>query len=43
MLVGRLTRLGDDLADDFTGNAIFLEWDVHHEIDSLGSKEPFVK
>ena len=43
MIVCRLTRRGDDVPDDFTGNAVFLEFDFHLEIDSLGSRLEFIK
>lgn len=43
MLVCRLTRLGTDGADTYTGNACFLEFDFHYQIDSLGSEDEFVK
>lgn len=37
MIVCRLTRLGTDAADTFTGNAVFLEFDFHYQVDSAGS------
>lgn len=44
IIIGRLTRLSQsDAEDTFTGNACFLEFDFHYEIDTLGSKTEFVK
>ena len=44
LLVGRLTRMSNsDAADTYTGNACFLEFDFHFEVNSLGSGEEFVK
>jgi len=43
MLVCRLTRLGDDIEDDFTGNAFFLEFDLHFEVNTMGSRQEFIK
>lgn len=43
MLVGRLTRLGDDENDTFTGNAVFLEIDFHYQLDAMGSRSESVK
>lgn len=36
----RLTRMSStDAADTFTGNAFFLEFDFHYEMDTLGSRD----
>jgi len=43
MLLCRLTRLGDDGADTFTGDAVVLEFDLHFEIDGFGSDDEHVK
>lgn len=43
MLICRLTRLGDDGTDTFTGVAYALEADFHIELDQMGSSEEFVK
>lgn len=38
MIVCRLTRKStSEATDTFTGNAVFLEFDFHYQIDSLGS------
>ena len=36
MIICRLTRLGTDAADTFTGKAFVLEFDFHFEIDTPG-------
>jgi len=36
MIICRLTRLGTDSADTFTGKAFVLEFDFHFEIDTPG-------
>ncbi len=43
VLTGRLTRLTSDPGDDFTGIAYGLEIDFHHQIDTIGSRQPLVK
>jgi hypothetical protein len=40
IIMCRLTRLStSDVLDTFTGNAAFLEFDFHYEIDTVGSRE----
>ena len=41
--VCRLTRLGTDTGDTYTGDAVFLEFDFHFEIDTIGSKTESAK
>jgi hypothetical protein len=43
MLTCRLFRDGANAADDFAGEAGLLEFDIHIEIDSLGSNEEYTK
>lgn len=39
----RIHRIGGDASDTYGADARMLEFDLHYEIDSLGSNEPFVK
>lgn len=43
MFIARLRRLGTDVADTFTGNAALLEFDIHFQVNSMGSKEEYTK
>ncbi len=43
MLVCRLYRNSSHADDDFTGKAGFLEFDFHYEIDTIGSRQEYVK
>lgn len=43
MLICRLTRLGDDAADTFTGIAYAMEFDFHYQMDMLGSRQEYIK
>jgi hypothetical protein len=43
MLVCRLSRLGADLADTYPDAAAFLEFDLHYILDTLGSRQEFMK
>jgi len=43
VMVCRLTRLGDDGQDTYTGNVFFHEFDIHYEVETLGSRQEFVK
>lgn len=44
MIICRLTRMStSDAADTFTGNAFFLEFDFHYEIDTVGSRTEIAK
>lgn len=38
-----LSRLGSDAADTYGADARLLEFDVHYELDSNGSREEFIK
>ena len=44
ILICRLTRKStSEATDTFTGNACFLEFDFHYEIDTLGSRQEYIK
>jgi hypothetical protein len=38
-----LSRIGANAADTYAADARLLEFDVHYQIDSLGSEEEFIK
>jgi len=38
-----ISRLGDDSGDTYAADARMLEFDVHYQIDSLGSEQEFIK
>jgi hypothetical protein len=42
-LLMRLSRMGADLADSYTGEGIFLGIDLHYQIDTLGSQTEGIK
>jgi hypothetical protein len=43
MLICRLYRNGGQGNDDFSGNAAFLEFDIHFEQDTIGSRREYIK
>ena len=43
MLDIQLSRIGGDVTDDFTGNAILKEFDIHYQLDTPGSLMEFSK
>jgi hypothetical protein len=43
MLLGRISRNGGVGADNFTGDAALLEFDLHFEQDTVGSRQEIVK
>lgn len=43
VLMCRITRLGSDPGDTFTGSAAMLSLDFHYEIDTFGSRTAFTK
>lgn len=43
MIMGRLFRNGPSVNDTYTGFAVLLEIDFHFQIDSDGSRQPFIK
>lgn len=42
-LIVRLSRLGGDAADTYSGDAKTLKFDFHFEKDSFGSREEYIK
>jgi hypothetical protein len=36
-------RIGGDGTDTYTGNALLKEFDIHYQIDEIGSKDEFTK
>jgi len=44
MLICKLSRLGGDASDTYNNqNARFLEFDIHFEVDGLGTAQQFTK
>lgn len=43
MIVMKLSRIGGDAADTYGADAMLLEFDVHYQVDSRGSVNPFTK
>ena len=43
ILLCRLTRLGTDEADTFTGDAAVLEVDIHYQLNTMGSRQELIK
>jgi len=43
ILLCRLSRLGTDGADTYNDDARLLEFDIHYQIDGLGSIQEFIK
>jgi len=43
MLIVRIARLGNDAGDTYGADARLLEFDIHYEVDSLGSLGEFTK
>lgn len=39
----KLSRVGGDASDTYTADALLKEFDIHYEIDTLGSREEYVK
>lgn len=39
----KISRLGGNGADTYTGDALLKEFDIHYEIDSLGSNLEYIK
>jgi hypothetical protein len=42
-ILWELSRVGGDASDDYGADAILIEFDVHIQIDTLGSEELFIK
>ncbi len=43
ILMCRLFRNSSNAADTYGGNSALLSFDIHYEIDGMGSRDPFVK
>lgn len=43
MLVMKLSRIGGDGSDTYTGDALMVEFDVHYESDGHGTQSEFIK
>lgn len=43
MLIILLSRIGGDGTDTYTGTAKLCEFDIHYQVDSLGSLDEFTK
>ena len=43
MVVFKLSRIGGDALDTMTASASLLEFDIHYQIDSFGSRQQFIK
>jgi len=39
----KISRIGGDGTDTFTGDALLKEFDIHYEMDSLGSRQEYIK
>ncbi|MEI6850337.1 MAG: hypothetical protein WCK26_00025 [Candidatus Saccharibacteria bacterium] len=39
----RISRIGGDVTDTYTGNSLLKEFDIHYEIDTLGSRTESAK
>lgn len=43
MVLFRISRMGGDVLDTLSANVRLLEFDIHHQIDSQGSRTEYVK
>ena len=43
MIMWKLTRVAGDVLDTYTGNARLLEFDIHYQIDTVGSRQEHTK
>ena len=43
MILIKLSRIGGDASDTYAADARLLEFDIHYQINSLGSEQEFVK
>lgn len=43
ILTIRISRVGNDALDTYTGLALLKEFDIHYQIDSFGSREEYIK
>jgi len=43
MLIMKVSRIGGDVLDTYTADALFREFDIHYEMDTLGSRAILTK
>jgi len=43
MILWRISRIGGSGSDTYPSDARLLEFDIHYQIDSLGSNEEYIK
>lgn len=43
MMIVKLSRLAPDAADTYAAATLFYQFDIHYEIDSLGSNTEYGK
>jgi len=43
MLIMKLSRIGGDAADTYGADAALMEFDIHYQIDTLGSEQLYIK
>ncbi len=43
LLYIRISRIGGEGTDTYTGDALLKEFDIHYEMDTLGSKQEYIK
>lgn len=43
MIKFKLSRIGGDVLDTYTGDALLLQFDFHYERDTLGSRQEYIK
>jgi len=43
MLLMKVSRIGDNAADTYGADAALMEFDIHYQIDGLGSQQEFTK
>jgi len=43
IFTAKLTRVAGDASDTYTGDALLKEFDIHYQIDAMGSRQEFIK
>lgn len=43
MFIAQIGRLPTDAGDDYAADALLYEFDIHYQIDTLGSEQEFIK
>jgi hypothetical protein len=43
ILTMKLSRIGGDVSDSYNADTILKEFDIHYEIDMIGSRQPYIK